>query len=346
MNDPTGQKEGLDVVRTLSENEGKWTVGSPGKCKTLQYIGSAWDELKHTREASKLLAEYRYNNWLPSDFEYKYWLVFEHEYNGLPSDDDKFRTLSKEQLKRIRAHFWDMQMETAVKFENSALSSTRAYLVSGEENLEDIRILLDDSMPFSIDDMFASIQVKDFAKIEPAAELAKTAGDPLHLPQLAVAEQYHRQPSSLPFAVIPATGKGLQPAVTSSRQLHSGDLPSDSKLRHTSSESRRTAATHCHRQPCWFELPPHRQPLFLPVVDFSGHPSSSRNDFGIRRWKGLVPQNPKIFFSEFFDHRKASKSPVKVTVARRKNQFAGENDTVAPETRRRRRPYSNTVATL
>ncbi|KAL4592745.1 hypothetical protein LXL04_005749 [Taraxacum kok-saghyz] len=36
MNDPTGQKEGLDVVRTLSENEGKWTVGSPGKCKPLQ----------------------------------------------------------------------------------------------------------------------------------------------------------------------------------------------------------------------------------------------------------------------------------------------------------------------
>ena len=77
-----------------------------------------------------------------------------------------------------------------------------------------------------------------------------------------------------------------------------------------------------------------------------------RNDFGIRRWKGLVPQIPKIFFSEFFDHRKASKSsvkvycslPVKVTVARRKNQFAGEDDTVAPETRRRRRHCSSPVA--
>ncbi|KAL4566859.1 hypothetical protein LXL04_030985 [Taraxacum kok-saghyz] len=50
----------------------------------------------------------------------------------------------------------------------------------------------------------------------------------------------------------------------------------------------------------------------------------------------------------------ASKSPVKVTVAtgeddtvaRRKNQFAGEDDTVAPETRRRRRHCSDTVATL
>ncbi|KAL4557411.1 hypothetical protein LXL04_035588 [Taraxacum kok-saghyz] len=55
--------------------------------------------------------------------------------------------------------------------------------------------------------------------------------------------------------------------------------------------------------------------------------ASDKNDFGIRRWKGLVPQIPKIFFSEFFDHRKASKSsvkvycslPVKVTVDRRKN---------------------------
>ncbi|KAL4555393.1 hypothetical protein LXL04_038011 [Taraxacum kok-saghyz] len=34
------------------------------------------------------------------------------------------------------------------------------------------------------------------------------------------------------------------------------------------------------------------------------------------------------------------------TVARRKNQFAGEDDTVAPETRRRRRHCSDTVATL
>ncbi|KAL4567374.1 hypothetical protein LXL04_022957 [Taraxacum kok-saghyz] len=82
--------------------------------------------------------------------------------------------------------------------------------------------------------------------------------------------------------------------------------------------------------------------------------SNEQNDFGIRRWKGLVPQIPKIFFSEFFDHRKASKSPVKVTVAtgeddtvaRRKNQFAGEDDTVAPETRRRRRHCSDTVAVL
>ena len=36
MNDPTGQKEGLDVVRTMSENEGKRTVGSPEHDETLQ----------------------------------------------------------------------------------------------------------------------------------------------------------------------------------------------------------------------------------------------------------------------------------------------------------------------
>ncbi|KAL4575810.1 hypothetical protein LXL04_011896 [Taraxacum kok-saghyz] len=47
----------------------------------------------------------------------------------------------------------------------------------------------------------------------------------------------------------------------------------------------------------------------------------------------------------------ASKSPVKVycsgdTVDRRKNQFAGEDDTVAPETCRRRRHCRSTVATL
>ena len=36
MSDPTGKKEGLDVVRTLSENEGKRTVGSPGNDETLQ----------------------------------------------------------------------------------------------------------------------------------------------------------------------------------------------------------------------------------------------------------------------------------------------------------------------
>ncbi|KAL4591203.1 hypothetical protein LXL04_004156 [Taraxacum kok-saghyz] len=75
--------------------------------------------------------------------------------------------------------------------------------------------------------------------------------------------------------------------------------------------------------------------------EYSGYMAilGTTNDFGIRRWKGLVPQIPKIFFSEFFDHRKASKSsvkvycslPVKVTVASRKNQFAGEDDTVAPE---------------
>ncbi|KAL4579066.1 hypothetical protein LXL04_015201 [Taraxacum kok-saghyz] len=41
MNDPTGQKEGLDVMRKLSENEGKRTVGSPGNAETLQWEAHA-----------------------------------------------------------------------------------------------------------------------------------------------------------------------------------------------------------------------------------------------------------------------------------------------------------------
>lgn len=36
-----------------------------------------------------------------------------------------------------------------------------------------------------------------------------------------------------------------------------------------------------------------------------------KNEFGVYRWKGLAPRIPKIFFSEFFDHRKTSESPVK-----------------------------------
>ena len=63
-------------------------------------------------------------------------------------------------------------------------------------------------------------------------------------------------------------------------------------------------------------------------------------------------EDSENIFSEVFDHRKASKSsvkvycslPVKDTVACWKNQFAGEDDTVVPETCRRRRHCSNTVA--
>ncbi|KAL4571868.1 hypothetical protein LXL04_018635 [Taraxacum kok-saghyz] len=56
-------------------------------------------------------------------------------------------------------------------------------------------------------------------------------------------------------------------------------------------------------------------------------------------------------FSEFFDHRKASKIVGQSycsgdTVDHRKNQFAGEDDTVAQETRRRRRHCRSTVATM
>ncbi|XP_052619847.1 myosin-6 [Lactuca sativa] len=123
-----------------------------------KYAGSAWDKLKHIRQASDLLAVYENNPVL----------IF------------IYPTLSKEQVNRIQTHICDMRLETRLSAEILALSShiNLPHLVSGEAEdsyIEDISVLLEDnsSKRFCVDDLFASLQVKDFANIKPAGELAK-----------------------------------------------------------------------------------------------------------------------------------------------------------------------------
>ncbi|KAL4564092.1 hypothetical protein LXL04_028144 [Taraxacum kok-saghyz] len=69
MSDPTGQKEGLDVVRTLSENEGKWTVGSSENDETLQKSGiPPFTALPHRSRSSKPKLSFTLHSSLPLSF--------------------------------------------------------------------------------------------------------------------------------------------------------------------------------------------------------------------------------------------------------------------------------------
>nr|GEW23383.1 myosin-6-like [Tanacetum cinerariifolium] len=103
-----------------------------------EYAGSAWEELKHIRQAVGFLV------------------------------------LSVQQLYRICTLYWDDNYNTK-SVSQEVISSMRVLMTEDANTAVSSSFLLDDnsSIPFSVDDLSTSLQVKDFADVKPAVELAE-----------------------------------------------------------------------------------------------------------------------------------------------------------------------------
>ncbi|KAK4366137.1 hypothetical protein RND71_014017 [Anisodus tanguticus] len=120
-----------------------------------EYAGSSWDELKHIRQAVGFLVIHQ-----------KYRISYDEITNDLCP------ILSVQQLYRICTLYWDDNYNTR-SVSPDVISSMRVLMTEDSNNAESNSFLLDDnsSIPFSIDEVSESLQVKDFADVQPATEL-------------------------------------------------------------------------------------------------------------------------------------------------------------------------------
>ncbi|XP_071738132.1 myosin-6-like [Rutidosis leptorrhynchoides] len=122
-----------------------------------EYTRSAWDELKHIRQAVGFLVIHQ-----------KYRISYDDIINDLCP------ILSVQQLYRICTLYWDDNYNTR-SVSQEVISSMRALMTEDSNASVGSSFLLDDnsSIPFSVDDLSTSLQVKDFADVKPALELAE-----------------------------------------------------------------------------------------------------------------------------------------------------------------------------
>ncbi|KAI3511069.1 hypothetical protein L1887_18213 [Cichorium endivia] len=120
------------------------------------YAGSAWDKLKHIRQAIGFLTL--------------------HEKRMLSYDkfsNDLCPILSRQQLYQLWTLYWGDNSDGRVS--SNVISSLRILMKKDYDDASSNSLLLDDnsSIPFSVDDLSTSLQVKDFANVEPALQLSK-----------------------------------------------------------------------------------------------------------------------------------------------------------------------------
>ncbi|CAN4112836.1 unnamed protein product [Withania somnifera] len=122
-----------------------------------EYAGSSWDELKHIRQAVGFLVIHQ-----------KYRISYDEITNDLCP------ILSVQQLYRICTLYWDDNYNTR-SVSPDVISSMRVLMTEDSNNAESNSFLLDDnsSIPFSIDEVSESLEVKDFADVKPATELSE-----------------------------------------------------------------------------------------------------------------------------------------------------------------------------
>ncbi|KAI3678757.1 hypothetical protein L6452_38060 [Arctium lappa] len=122
-----------------------------------EYAGSAWDELKHIRQAVGFLVIHQ-----------KYRISYDDITNDLCP------ILSVQQLYRICTLYWDDNYNTR-SVSQDVISSMRILMTEDSNNAVSNSFLLDDnsSIPFSVDDLSTSLKVNDFADVKPAAELVQ-----------------------------------------------------------------------------------------------------------------------------------------------------------------------------
>ncbi|KAI7734854.1 hypothetical protein M8C21_008792 [Ambrosia artemisiifolia] len=122
-----------------------------------EYAGSAWDELKHIRQAVGFLVIHQ-----------KYRISYDEIIHDLCP------ILSVQQLYRICTLYWDDNYNTR-SVSPDVISSMRILMTEDSNNAASSSFLLDDnsSIPFSVDDLSTSLQVKEFSDVKPAVELAE-----------------------------------------------------------------------------------------------------------------------------------------------------------------------------
>lgn len=124
-----------------------------------EYAGSAWDELKHIRQAVGFLVIHQ-----------KYRISYDEITNDLCP------ILSVQQLHRICTLYWDDNYNTR-SVSPEVISSMRVLMTEESSTASSSSFLLDDSssIPFSVDDLSNSIVVKDFLDVQPATELLENS---------------------------------------------------------------------------------------------------------------------------------------------------------------------------
>ncbi|XP_060189336.1 myosin-17-like isoform X2 [Lycium barbarum] len=127
---------------------------------TEEYVGSAWDELKHIRQAVGFLVIHQ---------KPKKTL---HEITN-----ELCPVLSIQQLYRISTMYWDDKYGTHT-VSSDVISSMRVMMTEDSNNAVSNSFLLDDdsSIPFSVDDISKTMQQIDIAHVEPPPLIRENSG--------------------------------------------------------------------------------------------------------------------------------------------------------------------------
>lgn len=144
-----------EYVKTgLAELE-QWCVEA-----TEEYTGSAWDELKHIRQAVGFL------------------VIHQKPKKSLNEITKELcPVLSIQQLYRISTMYWDDKYGTH-SVSTDVITSMRAMMSEDSNNAVSTSFLLDDdsSIPFSVDDISKSIQQVEVADVDPPPLIRENSG--------------------------------------------------------------------------------------------------------------------------------------------------------------------------
>ncbi|KAL1547136.1 myosin-11-like [Salvia divinorum] len=134
---------------------------------TDEYAGTAWDELKHIRQAIGFLVIHQKPKKTFDEISH-----------------DLCPVLSIQQLYRISTMYWDDKYGTH-SLSPDVISSMRVLMTEDSNNAVSSSFLLDDdsSIPFSVDDMSKSMDSFDISDIEPPPLIRENSGFSFLLPQ-------------------------------------------------------------------------------------------------------------------------------------------------------------------
>ncbi|ONK66463.1 uncharacterized protein A4U43_C06F8340 [Asparagus officinalis] len=142
------------VKAGLAELE-RWCFGA-----TEEYVGSAWDELKHIRQAVGFL------------------VIHQKPKKSLKEiTNDLCPVLSIQQLYRISTMYWDDKYGTH-SVSSEVISSMRTLMTEDSNNAVSSSFLLDDdsSIPFSVDDISKSMAQVDASDVDPPPLIRENSG--------------------------------------------------------------------------------------------------------------------------------------------------------------------------
>ncbi|XP_051118886.1 myosin-11-like [Andrographis paniculata] len=134
---------------------------------TDEYAGSAWDELKHIRQAIGFLVIHQKPKKTLDEISH-----------------DLCPALSIQQLYRISTMYWDDKYGTQ-SLSPDVISRMRVLMTEDSNNAVSSSFLLDDdsSIPFSVDDLSKSMERFDILDIEPPPLIRENSGFSFLLPQ-------------------------------------------------------------------------------------------------------------------------------------------------------------------